>query len=451
MKYSLIFIFAFIRILSVAQVPQGDRILGWQVDMSENNNYDSAFDYALKGCMQTISLAIPWSSIEPNNGEFDQNYIDNVLKIANIYYPAFGTKVELQIFTMNTVVKELPKDLLNTNFDNPVMIERFKKLLDKLFEHIPNIELTVLNIGNESDGIMGTDAKKYLAYKKFLNEVIPYAKQLYLKLHQEDLKVGTTFTYHGLTDKSTRSLCQSVNKDLDVVSVTYYPLNNDFTMKDPSVVSDDFNQIVSIYPSLIQPIYFVECGYSSSLTCNSSDDQQALFWHNVFNAWDDHVDNIKYLMIFKSTDWSQQEVDDFGKYYGIMSQEFLEYLRTLGVRTWKGHGRSKPAYDLILCELKSRGWCNAKCTYSSLQETDYNSNNTIIPNPILDQFSIKIPHNVSGKISVIIRSINGSIVKTIDNYEKDKNIKMNEYKSGLYIVQIMTSNQIISKIKLVKL
>ena len=73
--------------------------------MAQNNNYDSAYAYAQTGCMESIHLTFAWSSIEPTSGLFDSNYISNVLDIANIYYPAYGTKVELQIPTMNTNVK----------------------------------------------------------------------------------------------------------------------------------------------------------------------------------------------------------------------------------------------------------------------------------------------------------------------------------------------------------
>ena len=108
--------------------------------------------------MESIHLTFAWSSIEPTSGLFDSNYISNVLDIANIYYPAYGTKVELQIPTMNTNVKVTPTDLISIDFDDIIMINRFKTLLDTLFTHIPNVQLSALNIGNESDIYMGSNA-----------------------------------------------------------------------------------------------------------------------------------------------------------------------------------------------------------------------------------------------------------------------------------------------------
>jgi hypothetical protein len=44
---------------SIAQTLRGDRTLAWQVDLPENANYDSAYFYARKGCMESIHLFFP--------------------------------------------------------------------------------------------------------------------------------------------------------------------------------------------------------------------------------------------------------------------------------------------------------------------------------------------------------------------------------------------------------
>ena len=101
----------------------------------------------------------------------------------------------------------------------------------------------VLNIGNEHDARLGGDSMKYVEYKEFLDSVFPYARKLYAKNHAGNFKTGTTFTYHGLTSFPSAPFCWEVNNSCDVVSTTYYPLNNDFTMKDPTVVLPDFKGI----------------------------------------------------------------------------------------------------------------------------------------------------------------------------------------------------------------
>jgi|TARA_B110000285_G_C15066404_1_gene585388 hypothetical protein len=426
-----------------AQLPKGDRTLAWQVDMTQNLNYDSAFAYAQTGCMESIHLTFAWSSIEPNAGNFDANYINNILDIADIYYPAYGTKVELQIPTMNTNVKVTPTDLVSTDFDDLTMINRFKVLLDTLFIHIPNVELSALNIGNESDAYMGTDVTQYNQYKMFLDSVVPYAKQLYFNLHGTDLKVGTTFTYDGLVEASTSSLCQTVNNGLDIVSTTYYPLNPDFTMESPAVVSSDFSNLVNIYSDTLKPIYFVECGYASSDSCNSSEALQAQFFQNVFSAWDTHYANIKYLTLFKTTDWSQQEVNNLGVFYGITDIIFLEYLRTLGVRTWDNDGTNKLAYETILCELSNRGWCSVNCGITGIDEqikTDFVS---VYPNPTSGLI------NIDTKKSVKQIKIYNSLGK-LSLSTKNTVININEFSNGIYYLSVQFETGEIEREKLMK-
>jgi hypothetical protein len=160
-------------------------------------------------------------------------------------------------------------------------------------------------------------------------------------------------------------------------------------MQDPSVVVDDFQDLVTEYPNTNIPIYFAECGYASSPYCNSSETKQADFYTEVFEAWDMFNDNIKWITIFKTNDWSQAEVDTLGDYYGISDTTFLEYLRTLGVRTWPGSGDNKVAYERILCELDARDWCNTNCVLNLDDESHEKSDVSIYPNPTTGIVNLK--------------------------------------------------------------
>ena len=136
-------------------------------------------------------------------------------------------------------------------------------------------------------------------YKTFFDSVKIYAESLYYNLHQKDLNVGITITYHGLTDPTTREAMKILNQSTDIISVTYYGINSDFTVKQPTEIISDFNQLLAIYSDSTQPIYFVECGYPSSSVCNSSEILQKEFIEKVFTAWDSNIPQIKYIAFFK--------------------------------------------------------------------------------------------------------------------------------------------------------
>ncbi len=386
-KVTLILFILFSFSHSFAQLARGDRTLSWQIDVAEDNDYDAAFTLSKTACMSTTHMAVRWSRLEPDTGQFDDAYIGSRLDAANIYFPAFNTKLELQISPIYSSLKQTPSELMGVDFYTPLMIRRFKVLLDTVFKHIPNIELEALTIGNEHDARFGTDPVQYNYYKTFLDAVVPYAKQLYFDMHGTDLKVETTFTYKGLTDNTTKPLCKYVNEGLDIVATTYYPLNNDFTMKSPTAPVSDFPALVAIYNDVSQPIYFVECGYSTSTHCNSNETKQMEFFQNVFTAWDTDYANVKYISLFKLTDWSQAKADELALEFNLTDLAFVEYLRTLGVRTWANSGTSKLAYDGILCELNARNWCAVDCLSTGMNE-GIEAEFIVYPNPVNSTLNI---------------------------------------------------------------
>lgn len=420
--------------ISIAQTPKGDRVLAYQVDMTEDLNYDNDFALAQDACMESIHISSVWSSYEPTSGNYDTSFIANFLDIVNLYYPANGTKIELQIAPINTNVLELPADLMSTPLNDPVVINRFKILLDTVFAHIPNVELSALNIGNESEIYLGTDANAYNEFGIFLDSVIPYAKQLYFNLHGTELNTGTVFTMDGLTQAATSNLCAAINTNRDIISVTYYPLESNFHMQSPTVVAADFNALITQYTDTTQLIHFTECGYSSSATCSSSEALQADFYSEVFNAWDTHYDRIKYLTIFKTTDWSPADIQVFETYYGISDPAFLEYLRTLGIRTWNGAGTDKLAFDRIKCELEARNWCSPLSCTAQVDEIP-TLTDCFFPNPAT--VTIETPGNIK---RLEIWSADGRLVKTEEH--PNGTIDVRKLVRGIYRIRYETDQGI---------
>lgn len=417
---------------SHAQISKGDRILAYQVDMAENQNYDVDFGLAKDACMESIHFSSVWTSYEPNAGNYDANFIANFLDLIDLYMPLQGMQVELQIAPVNTNVLELPADLVGTPFNDPALIDRFKILLDTVFAHIPNVELSALNIGNESDIYFGSNATLYNEFSTFLDSIIPYAQQLYFNLHGTELKVGTVFTMDGLLNSTTANLCQSVNANRDIVALTYYPLEPNFHMEQPSVVATDFADLIAMYPNPSKPIYFTECGYASSATCSSSEAQQADFFTEVFNAWDTYYANIKYLTIFKTTDYSPADIQIFETYYGISDPAFLEYLRTLGVRTWNGAGTDKLGFERIKCELEARNWCMPLTCTANIDNVS-EPTGCFFPNPAT--ISIETPGNIK---RLEIWSTDGRLVQS---EEKPLGIiDVSNLVRGIYRIQYETED-----------
>lgn len=323
--------------------PKGERLLGIDITMPKDNNYDSAFELGKKLGMDFTTLSISWDDIEKS-----QNHYENEnLQIANYYYPLKNTKVALILNPIDTIANRMPKYLQSKNFNNPEVIKQFKQLLDYTFSQIQNIELVSIAIGNEIDIYLGNDAKNWQEYENFFKEIKTYIKKKY-----PSVKVGTKITFNGLVVNNIEE-SKSINKYSDVVMVTYYPLNSNFTVKDISVVSKDFNNLTKIYEKEIQ---FLETGYPSGKLVKSSESKQAEFIHEIFLSWDEHKDKIKVLMLNWLHDRSSDELDYFEKYYGISNKKFIDYLGSLGFI--KYNSKKKQSFSIIKKETEERNWDN---------------------------------------------------------------------------------------------
>ncbi|RLD21425.1 MAG: hypothetical protein DRI54_09180 [Bacteroidetes bacterium] len=426
-----------------AQLPAGDRIIAFQVDMAENNNYDSAYNYALDACMQSVHHAFSWKAMEPEPGNISGPVFD-LLDIVNIYHPAFGIKVEYNIPVVNTVTREVPDDLEEIPFSDPIMIARFKALLDSIFSKLPDVELSALTIGNESDIFWGTDEAKYLDFKIFLDSVSVYAKTLYFDMHGTELKIGTTLTHEGLVNPAISAYCQQLNSDVDVISVTYYGIDQNMMVIPPADVNAEFGELVALYSDTSKPIYLVECGFPESTVNGSSLELQRQFIKNVFLAWDTFSDNIKYVSFFKTTDWSQAQVDTLAIYYGLQDNEiFKEFLRTLGLRTYPGDGINKPAYEQLKCELAARDWCATDCNPVGIEEINDRKNPfAVFPNPSSDFIIIFNNSNDNKSYDFSIVDLNGRMLyaeKEINSPEYTLNIEF--LSPGIYLINFDKTGQ----------
>ncbi|GAB4417371.1 MAG: hypothetical protein Kow002_03740 [Anaerolineales bacterium] len=320
----------------------GNRLLGIDITPASDNDYDKAVALAKEAGAEVVSLSIFWDEIETSPGVFQSKI--NWLKIANSYYPAQELRVALVISVIDTNQNRLPDDLKEKPFDHPDTIARFKNFLEYVFSQIPDLELVSLSIGNEVDIYLGMDAGKWEQYKNFYNAALKYAHQLH-----PNLLIGIKATLPGLTG-DRRDHLETLNRNSDVILVTYYPLEGDFTVKEPVAVREDFQKLTALYPGRL--IYFHETGYPSGARCDSSEQKQAEFVRQVFGAWDEHHDQIGLVIFTWLTDVSPESVREMEKYYGLSDKTFLEYLGTLGLRHHLG--TDKDAFSALKLEVQKR-------------------------------------------------------------------------------------------------
>ncbi len=436
MKIKLFFsIFFFISLLfsiqTKAQITPSNNIIGVDITLPQNSSYtyDSAFTSCYNLGMRQIGLHFLWkSSLETSPKTYNFSYLD----IANIYYPALNVPVDLNIDPIETNVLELPTDISSYAFDDTIVINRFKTLLDSVFNHIPNLQLSSLVIGSEVDAYLGTDATKWAQYTTFYSTVSAYAKTL-----RAGLKVSCEAMLSGITG-SASSYLQTLNNYSDIIGVSYYPLNANFTVKPTSIVETDFTSVINLYSS--KPIYYYQLGYPSSSACNSSETQQAQFITQVFQSWDTHAANIKMIDFTWLHDWSAASVSYWSSYYGISDPAFLGFLGSIGLRNGNANGSDKKAFTELKCQAKQRAYNNLtiNCSTGLDELSNTASDFNLFPNPNNGNFQITL--NAINKVEIKIINIVGKIVfhKTISNQESTE-INVSELEAGIYFISATTN------------
>jgi hypothetical protein len=218
--------------------------------------------------------------------------------------------------------------------------------LDFVLTHTSNLELSSLNIGCEYDVYFGVDALQWADFLVFYEEAVSHIKST-----EPDLLVATESTFEG-TVAYARQHIEALHQFSDIVGVSYYGLQENDDVKDPSAVHTDFSALVDLYPD--KPIFFYQFGYPSSASLNSSEEKQEQFIFETFRAWDRYAPRIQMIDFTWLHDKSQKEVQQFAEYYGIWDPKFLEFLATLGLRTYDG--QDKPAFEALQTAARARGW-----------------------------------------------------------------------------------------------
>lgn len=396
-------------------------------------NYDSCFKIGTDLGMNQIGLFQNWTAVETSPNVFNMTVFD----IANIYYPYYNMPVDLTITPIHTNNLEVPNDLISIPFDNSVFIHRFKILLDSIKIHTPNITYSSIIIGSEHDIYLGNDTNKWNQFNVFYDSIAIYAKSLW-----NNVNIATELTFGGLVTHNTKA--QKLNLNSNYIGVSYYPLNSDFTVRPINTIDNDFATLVNLYPN--KPICFYQYGYPSSNICNSSEEQQAQFITQTFNSWDTYAENIKLIDFTWLHDLDTSVVNQFSSYYGVSDTAFLEFLRTIGLRTFENKGTDKLALNELRCQLKERNYnsLNLNC---SVKISDINplEKATIYPMPTKNILTIENLHEFKNAEIQIIDNL-GNKVKSISNkFGKIINIDLNGIKSGFYTINIKDGNCFVNK------
>ena len=350
---------------STTYISKEDRTIGMDIlNTTETGTFDNNITLAKDAGIEFIGVHLTWTQFEDNTGSgaTSGNFTDpnDTIKAFIDVVQAQNLKFSLTIRPIDITGKTVPADLTNTRFDDTNFQTRFKALINFVLnitgsDSTTTIQnyLTSLQIGNEIDGYdtSSEHADFWSHYGSFLNEMTQNTHSI-----NSNIKVGYTATLNGATSSSNRDIFRALADAVDIIGITYYPLNSDFSVKPSTAAAADLQLLVDTFSDKGKTIYLEEVGYQSSAVNSSSESMQAQFYCDFFQAWDTHKDYIKGASFVRLNDISESDAQSMAAPYGISGELFKEYLRTLGLRTYSGTGTNKQAYDIIRGETLKRGW-----------------------------------------------------------------------------------------------
>ena len=316
-----------------------DRRLGFGVTEG-TIGYELAFAAAKHAGLQFVELPQQWDEVETSEGVFSSEFA----AIADEVYPALDTEVVLSLNPIDTTARRVPKHFDGFAWDDPRLIDGFCRWVDWTLNQLPHATVPAISVGNEVDGYLSARPEEIEAYAAFFAAVADRVRR-----EHPAIELGCKMTFAGRTGPIADRLT-TIDRGADAVMVTYYPLDDSFTVRKPSVVADDFATMVDLAGD--RPVHILEAGYPSGSTCGSSPAKQAAFVDALFDAWDRHVDAVRRVNLVWTCDLPSDQVDAMTSYYNVDSPAFADYLATLGMRT--ADGRDKPAWTRVRAAVAER-------------------------------------------------------------------------------------------------
>jgi hypothetical protein len=272
---------------------RGNRIISLDLlDATETGDFGMNYDIA-SGQLNAefIQLLQPWNAFENQTAGVYDGEAMGWYQTLDAFAASTGAKLSLIITPIDIPGRFVPTHLEGKKFNDPILIESFNNLIDALFSASDGVvdpsRVIALSVGNEIDHYnWAANNDQVSEYKAFLQAVKPKVNSYGIPLHFTGTLYGITESGNTWTD-----MAQAVDK----VSITYYPLNSDFTVKSPDVVFTDLNSIATKFAG--KDLFLQEIGYPSSSALNSSEARQAEFFCNFFNAWDGYKDQITHVSI----------------------------------------------------------------------------------------------------------------------------------------------------------
>lgn len=314
-------------------------IVGLVINASKNDlgfeNFRADAVAARQGGVRASHVYLTWGDIETAPGEYDWTVSELLIDMLVLEGIRMSAVVD---FIHTSVPGKVPADLEGVPFDDPRYIERAAAFSVALAEHFAG-QLDYLMLGNEIN----------IYLEQHPDQVEPFltayqAMYAAVKQARPDLPVGTVLAFHEMMNAGDYQLLQDF-KVGDFLAYTYYPHGPGFRYDGPT---DGFGAVLDamIEQSGETPFIVVENGWATSAMLGGSEESQAEYIRNSFQAIDARRGSVDRLIWYGLHDGERELCEQGGLSFfeqgfdpgslGESWDAFVEYLCTLGFRNYDG-------------------------------------------------------------------------------------------------------------------
>jgi len=330
---------------------QAEGLIGIALQLHQNspqglNGLLESIDEVSAIGVNLFGMSPEWQELEttPNTFNF-QDFLINPLTLTDPNETKFRSYI-LVLKMLDSNRKTVPSDLSENSFDDPLLINRFKNLIDNMSSLSEINRVSHILIGNEVDGYLTTNSTELNAFSVFYEQTVNH---IHTKI--PSVKVGTIITYNSVVENPI--IFETLNPFSDFICYTYYPTdttNPNWQMRSPNEVHSDLSFMAEKADN--KPFAFTEIGYPSSIENNSSELLQAQFVENMFEKLKPYKNSKKLEFIFYHGmyDYPPDFCVEYAQSQGIDATYLCGFMNSLGLKSYET-GQSKQSWTAFANKL----------------------------------------------------------------------------------------------------
>ncbi|MBM3740397.1 MAG: hypothetical protein FJW39_31970 [Acidobacteria bacterium] len=294
-------------------------------------SYEAAMLTAVAGGSRYADIPVTWKQLEPQPGVYEWSKLIDPLWLATVY----NMDVSVTLKTANTTGRELPADLVGRAWNDPVVLDRWSKLMTAVVARL-NARVQWLNLANEVDFYFFERPGEIPAFREFFRTGDAVVQKL-----RPGLSTGLVFAHDSV--RYTDRVFHQLNDLGRHVGFTYYNLDG-IKARSPREVAIDFPWMVHLAGG--KPVIITEFGYTSSPEAGGGPDEQRAFFINSFDALYRLSGKVRAARVFQMSDLPGEAVVDLARSLGQGANlTFVAHLGSLGI--FHRTGVPKPAWDVF--------------------------------------------------------------------------------------------------------